>query len=138
VLDTPAEVIRALKRCREAYDAASGSLLVVGRNGRDPHRDPFRRGFLEHLEERTELLRRMHGLDERDYWILIYWFVEDCSAVEIARWLRVSRVHCYRLRRAALECVVAMGEQREEVPDRFVAASEPSGADWVAEEGMSA
>jgi DNA-directed RNA polymerase specialized sigma24 family protein len=103
------EIVRALRRYRDCYDPASTSIMAAGSGGRDPHRDPFGRGFVAHFEERSELLRRLARLDERSRSLLVLWHVAGHPVAHIARALQISRVHCYRLEKRALE--VMLGEQ---------------------------
>lgn len=99
----PADVVNALRRFRTFYDPKTASILLVGRGGSAQDGDPFRGGFLSTIEERHELLRRLSTLDPRARTLLIMWHVEGVPVASIARTLRMSRVHCYRVQRAALD-----------------------------------
>lgn len=68
----------------------------------DPHAEPFGRGFLTGLDERSELARLLDALDPRERRLLVLWFVEGYPVSAIARALGISRVHCYRLKDRAL------------------------------------
>lgn len=98
----PGDVIRALTRFRDCYDPATASLMLVGSSPSDPHREPFRSGFISHFDERALLVRRLARLEERARRLLILWHVEAHPVTHIAKRLGVSRVHCYRLRSRAL------------------------------------
>jgi hypothetical protein len=103
---TPAGVISVLRRYRDVSDPKTTSLLLVSRQGYDPSQGPFRAGFVSRLDEREELRRRMAGrLGERERKLLFLWYVVELRPGEVARRIRVSRVHCYRLRNAALDAL---------------------------------
>ena len=100
---TPAGVISMLRRYREVFDPRTTSLLLVSRQGFDPSQGPFRAGFLSRLDEREELRQRMADrLAERERKLLFLWYVVELRPGDVARTIRVSRVHCYRLRNDAL------------------------------------
>jgi hypothetical protein len=100
---TPAGVISMLRRYRDVFDARTTSLLLVSRQGFDPSQGPFRAGFLSRLDEREELRQRMADrLAERERKLLFLWYVVEMRPCDVARTIRVSRVHCYRLRNDAL------------------------------------
>lgn len=71
----------------------------------DPHGEPFRKGFISNFEERAELARRLSDLDERERRLLVLWHVEGHPVARIGRMLGISRVHCYRLQKIALEAM---------------------------------
>lgn len=103
MLQTVGQVVRALKTFREYYHPRSSGILtgVISRTT-DVDADPFRRGFLDSLELRTELLRRLSSLDERERSVLMLWYVMDQPVHEICGTLSLSRSHCYRVRDRAL------------------------------------
>lgn len=102
MLEDASEVIRALIFFRDVFDPASGSVMQLGSHSDPIGRDPFRAGFLARIEEREELIRRLRRLDPRKRQIVCLWYMADLSAVDIARRVGVSRMHCYRLRGRAL------------------------------------
>lgn len=117
MLDDPSEVIRALLRYRDIFDPRTGSILLIG-GARDPvGRDPFRGGFIAGMEERTELLKRLQKLDPRKRQVLCLWYMAGLPVVQIARRVRISRMHCYRLRNQAFEqmCPPRKDGERAEV-----------------------
>lgn len=72
----------------------------------DPSTDPFRSGFLNRMDERDELARRMRRrLDGRARLLLYLWYVADLPVSRVAGRIGVSRVHCYRLRDRALNAL---------------------------------
>jgi DNA-directed RNA polymerase specialized sigma24 family protein len=101
---SPGEIVRALKRYRDCYDPATTSLMAFG-GPSDPHGEPFRKGFIANFEERAELARRLNTLGERERRLLVLWHVEGHPVARIGRMLGISRVHCYRLQKIALEAM---------------------------------
>ena len=109
---TPAGVIFMLRRYRDVFDPKTTSLLLVSRQGFDPSQGPFRAGFVSRLDEREELRRRMTDrLAERERKLLFLWYVMELRPGDVARRIRVSRVHCYRLRQAALSALCDEDEE---------------------------
>src|SRR5207244_13269127 len=99
----PAGVISMLRPSRDVFDPRTTALLLVSRQGFDPSQGPFRAGFLSRLDEREELRQRMADrLAERERKLLFLWYVVELRPGDVARTIRVSRVHCYRLRNDAL------------------------------------
>ena len=120
---TPAGVISMLRRYRDVFDAKTTSLLLVSRQGFDPSQGPFRAGFLSRLDEREELRQRMADrLAERERKLLFLWYVVELRPGDVARTIRVSRVHCYRLRNDALAALCD-----EEAPSGRDALPSPPG-----------
>ena len=109
MFSTPSDIVRALRRYRDCYDPRTTSLMQFG-GPSDPHSDPFRKGFIANLEERAELARRLEGLAERERKLLVLWHVEGHPVARIGRMLGISRVHCYRLQKLALEQMTARDE----------------------------
>jgi RNA polymerase sigma factor (sigma-70 family) len=99
---TVGQVVRALKSYREYYHPRSSGIVLVSNRTTDVDADPFRRGFLDSVELRTELLRRLSSLDERERAVLMLWYVMDLPVREICEQLAMSRSACYRLRDRAL------------------------------------
>jgi DNA-directed RNA polymerase specialized sigma24 family protein len=103
MFQTVGEVVGALKTFGDFYHPRTNSVLVANGNGRDPHADPFRRGFIDSLEVRTELLRRLASLDERDRTVVMLWYVSETPVREMTARLGISRATLYRLRDRALQ-----------------------------------
>jgi DNA-directed RNA polymerase specialized sigma24 family protein len=103
LFELPTDISAALAASADCYQSPSTSVLRTSRRGRDPHRGPFRPGFLDGLETRTELNRLLAHLDERARQLLLLWFVHERPVTVIADMLRISRMHCYRLRDRALQ-----------------------------------
>ncbi|HLI56247.1 MAG TPA: hypothetical protein VKY26_04345 [Actinomycetota bacterium] len=100
---TPEGVAYALKRYRDVFDPKTASVIVVSTGRYDPSGGPFRNALLTRLDEREELRRRMtERLEARERHLLFLWYVADLAPSEVARRLRISRMHAYRLRKAAL------------------------------------
>lgn len=120
---SPGDIISALKRFRDVYDPRTASFMLAGGGGGDPHAEPFRKGFIAHFDERAELTRRLRRLDDRARRLILLWHVEGRPVTHIAKLIGVSRVHCYRLSRRALEEMLdpAVGTERTSVPERLAA-----------------
>jgi DNA-directed RNA polymerase specialized sigma subunit len=76
--------------------------------------DGLHPGVLETLDERTELRRRVHLMEERDRHVLFLWYVRQLPLKQIARELGVSGRQCQRLRAKAVKTVVELGQQDSE------------------------
>jgi RNA polymerase sigma factor (sigma-70 family) len=96
------EVTKVLKAFRGHYDPKSVSVLVASNRTTDVDADPFRRGFLDSMDLRTELLKRLASLDELQRAVILLWYLKDLPVKSICEQLNVSRSNCYRLRDRAL------------------------------------
>ena len=96
------EVVRALSRMYDRVETKSGSIVFVGRSTKRGGSPPGY-GLLNDVEERARLVRGLQVLPERDRLLLFLWYVEEWPVVRIAEYLKLSRVHCYRLRDRALD-----------------------------------
>ena len=111
VLETSAEVRRCLERSGDWYQPQTTSLLRIGGcPGAKASSEAFGEGFVEGMDERTELWRRLLCLEPRDREILFLWHVAGLTPAEVALRVGVSRRTCFRRRSAALEEVVRQGE----------------------------
>ena len=99
---TVGQVVKALKAYRDYYHPKSASVLIASSKTTDVDADPFRRGFLDSIGTRTELLQRLASLEERERAVLMMWYVMDMPVREICARLSLSRSHCYRMRDRAL------------------------------------
>lgn len=106
------QIVRALERVGD-YSAPKSTSLMVLSGGSDPHADPFRSGFLSTMDERHEVIRRLRLLDSRAQQLLLLWHVANHPVTEIAKQLKMSRVHCYRVRKQALEAMLAFDATNE-------------------------
>lgn len=107
------QVVAGLKSFRDYYGPKSGSVLTASGRGRDIDADPFRRGFLDSLEARTEMLGRLASLDERERSILMLWYVADLPTKDVCYRLNLSRSHAYRLRDKALTQMLNQDQMAE-------------------------
>ncbi|MCA1834367.1 MAG: DUF1492 domain-containing protein [Actinobacteria bacterium] len=114
MFETVGEVVGALKKFSDFYQPRTNSVLAMSGNGRDPHADPFRGGFIDSLEVRTELLRRLASLDERDRTVVMLWYVSEEPVKEMTARLGISRATLYRLRDRALQEMVETVDDRKE------------------------
>lgn len=97
-------MVAALRRYGDIFDLKTGSIIIPSRNGHDADGDPFHHGFIEGMEERTELVKRMISrLEIRERLLLVLWYVSELPVTNIAVRMRLSRMHCYRLRKGAID-----------------------------------
>ncbi|HVL33323.1 MAG TPA: sigma factor-like helix-turn-helix DNA-binding protein [Actinomycetota bacterium] len=115
MFQTVGQVVKALKAFRDYYHPKSASVLIASNKTTDVDADPFRRGFLDNMDLRTELLHRLSSLDERERAVLTAWYVLDLPVRAICEQLGLSRSHCYRLRDRALLSMCDVVEERQEV-----------------------
>ena len=116
MFESVGQIVRALKAFRDYYDPKSSSVLYFSKKTTDVDADPFRRGFLDSVDLRSELLRRLSALDERERAVLMLWYVLDRPVRAVCETLSLSRSHCYRLRDAALAQMVDCREVMEVQP----------------------
>jgi hypothetical protein len=103
MFETPEQVAAALKRYRDVYDPKTTSLIIVSNHAFDTSGDPFSGDFLSGMGRREELRRRLREcVTPRARHLLFLWYVADLPVSSIARRLKISRIHCYRLRKDAL------------------------------------
>jgi DNA-directed RNA polymerase specialized sigma subunit len=111
VLSSPREVVRCLITYTDWWQPSTTSILQVGSARRDSGTpDGFRSDLLDHLDERTELCRRMALLAERERKLLYLWYMRDLPTREIARGVGVSRRHLFRLRAEAIRKLADPGD----------------------------
>lgn len=106
MFQTVGQVVGALKAFREHYHPKSSGILLVSNKTTDVDADPFRRGFLDTVDLRSQLLRRLALLDERERAVLMLWYVMDLPVRTVCEKLSLSRSHCYRLRDRALVAMI--------------------------------
>lgn len=104
------EVIRALLRYTDWWQPRTVSVYEIAA-GRTTWGDHIPAGFLDALNERTELCRRMELLSERDRSLLFLWYVKQEAVETVARTLRISRRQCFRIRTKALRAIVDAGSR---------------------------
>lgn len=111
MLNSPREVIRCLVTYTDWWQPVTTSVLqIVGTGRKREAPDGLRPGLLEHLEERTELCRRMEQLKPRERLLLYLWYVKELEIPKIARRVGVSRRHVFRVRADAVKKIVDLGE----------------------------
>ena len=117
MLDSEPEVIRCLVTYTDWWQPRTTSILEIPPTGQFRHRpNTFRQGFVEHLDERNELVWRMSWLEEVERKLLFLFYVTHLPAAEIASAVGLSTRQCFRRRRHALETLVALGESDEAEP----------------------
>ena len=113
MLESFPAVERALHCFSDPYQPRTSSVTTVpqGRAGAD--RFPFGPALLDRLDERSELRARVALLDDEARIVLARWYLEGARPEVIARDLRRSTRHVYRVRTRAVEAIVAMGRVDE-------------------------
>ena len=110
MLNSAREVIRCLVTYNDWWQPSSGSILLVGGARRDQTlRDGLNPGVIEGLDERTELIRRMQSLSERDRHLLFLWYVKQQHVDEIADELKLSRRQCFRRKAQGIKAIIELG-----------------------------
>jgi hypothetical protein len=105
-------VVRALLTYTDWWQPTTTSVMQVGamrRSGKG-FTDGIPLGLLSTIDVRTELGRRMGLLEQRDRTVLFLWYVRQLAVVDIAKQVRTSRRHCFRLRASAIRRIVDLGE----------------------------
>jgi len=116
MLTSSTDVIRCLITYTDWWQPASGSVLVVGAARRsNTIGSGLHPGVLDTLDERAELMRRVLRLEDRDRRVLFLWYVAQLPVSEVARAIGVSQRQCQRLRARAVQRIVELGEDAEEV-----------------------
>lgn len=113
MLETFPAVERALRTFTDPYQPRSSWVTTIprGRSGGD--RFPFGPALLDRLDERTELRARIAWLAPEARVVLARWYIEGARPEVIARDLRRSVRHVYRVRARAVEQLVALGRDDE-------------------------
>jgi len=115
VLTTLADVERCLTTYADWWQPASSSILLVGGARRNSEiGDGLSPGVLETLDERTELIRRVALLEERDRRLLVLWYIAQHPVRVIARHIGVSPRQVFRRRARAIRRIVELGEDVSE------------------------
>jgi len=110
MLSSNREVIRALLTYTDWWQPATTSILQGTRRRGGEHADGMRAGLLEHIDERSELCRRMDHLKHVERHVLYLWYLEQLAAEDIARRAGISRRHTFRVRSNAIRKIVELGE----------------------------
>jgi DNA-directed RNA polymerase specialized sigma24 family protein len=116
MLSSSSDVIRCMVTYTDWWQPASSSVLLVGGARRSSGiGDGLHPGVIETLDERTELCRRVYSLEDRDRRILFLWYVAQLGVPDVARTIGVSQRQCHRLRARAVQKIVELGQEAEEV-----------------------
>ena len=113
MLDSAPDVVRCVLTYTDWWQPTTGSVLVGAGRRHSSGWDGLRPGLIETLDERSELSRRMAGVDEVDRRILFLWYVEQLPPNDIARAVGVSRRQCYRRRAETIRLIVQLGEPQD-------------------------
>jgi DNA-directed RNA polymerase specialized sigma subunit len=110
MLSTPRAVIRGLITYTDWWQPVTSSVFEVGAaRRRSGDGDGIRPGLLDTLDERSELIRRMSLLSDRERRVLFLWYLRQLEVADIAREVRVSRRTCFRIRAQAIRRLVDAG-----------------------------
>ncbi|RJQ54938.1 MAG: hypothetical protein C4521_03545 [Actinobacteria bacterium] len=114
MLKTAREIKKAIALLEDFYDPVTSSLVLLSptRSKASHATEPFKPGFLDTIDERHEILRRLALLDERKRTILLLWHLETLAKDQIAERVGLSRMHVYRLHGQAIQEIVDMGEEQ--------------------------
>ena len=115
MLDSYNEVIITLKSLNDYYYLKS-NFIICPKLGKfnTKGREPFSSGFLESIEIRNELLRRLNKLEEREKNILLLFYTFGKPIDYIEQELHLSSRQCYRIKKKALEKIINF-EKKEKV-----------------------
>lgn len=114
MLDTPAQVVGCLITYTDWWQPPTGSVLEVPRTrGRYEPARTFRPGFVEELDQRAELRRRVAFLEQVDRRILYLYYVENRRPRDISLAVGLSTRQCTRRRKAAVDFLVEVGQEHE-------------------------
>ena len=113
MLDSFGAVEEALRCFADPYQPRTSWITTIPRGRAGADRFPFGPALLDRLEERTELRARMAWLDQEAKVVLARWYLEGARPETIAKDLRRSVRHIYRVRARAVEQIVAMGRADE-------------------------
>lgn len=115
MLDTPGEVIKTLKTLNDYYCLKSNFIIYPKSNKTDiKDREPFCPGFLDGIEIRKELLKRLDKLDEKEKTTLLLFYTFYKPIAYIEHRLHLSSRHCYRIKKKAIENIINFnGEEKE-------------------------
>ncbi|MCU1459959.1 MAG: hypothetical protein JWO37_34 [Acidimicrobiales bacterium] len=121
MLATYADVERTLTRFNDFVRPTGGSVVTIsGSSGSSSDRFPFHASLLDDLDARAELRARMAWLTHEEQLVLLHWYIEGLAPAAIARHIRRSPRHVYRVRNAAIRRIVALGQPLEEWADADV------------------
>ena len=113
MLETFPSVERALRCYADPYQPHTSSITTIPQTKAGGDRFPFHESLLDNLEERAELRARMAWLDHEAKVVIARWYLEGARPEVIARELRRSVRHVYRVRSRAVESLAAMGREDE-------------------------
>jgi RNA polymerase sigma factor (sigma-70 family) len=107
---TEGDVIAVIKILGDYYQPKTSSIISLDTllNRSNLIDEPFRSGFLERIEERLEIVKRLQALEPLKKKLLFLWYYETKPVTEISKELGISRMHCYRIRKQALSEILGM------------------------------
>lgn len=113
MLDSYKEIISTLKSLNDYYYLKSNFIISpkLGKFNIN-EKEPFRYGFLEGMEIRNELLRRLNNLKSKEKDILLLFYTFGKPMEYIGEKLNLSCRQCYRIKKKALEKIIYFEETK--------------------------
>jgi len=114
MLDSYGEVISALKILNDYYQLKSNFIICPKlRKLNIKGRELFCIGFLDTIDKRKELLRRLNKLEEREKTILLLFYTFGKAMNYIEQEICLSCRHCYRLKNKAIEKIINFDKEEK-------------------------
>ena len=114
MFDTPGEVINTLKTLNDYYCLKSNFIICPKHGKLDiKSREPFRPGFLDSIEIRKELIKRLNKLEEKEKTILLLFYTFGKPINYIERELHLSCRQCYRIKKKAIENIISFEKEKK-------------------------
>ncbi len=113
MFDSYEEVISTLKSLNDYYYIKSNFIICPRLCKLNTgSRELFCFGFLDSIEKKRELVKRLKKLEEREKTVLLLFYSLGKSIGCIGQELHLSCRHCYRIKNKALEKIVNFGKEK--------------------------
>lgn len=107
MLDSYEEVINILKSLDDCYYTKSNFVIYPKLNKVNIRcREPFCKGFIDNIELRNELIKRLNKLEKKEKIILLLYYTFGKPIKYIEQELHFSCRQCYRVKKQALEKII--------------------------------
>lgn len=114
MLDSYEDVIRTLKSLNDYYFIKSNFIICPKLSRLNiKGREPFCLGFLDSIETRKELIRRLNKLEVKEKTMLVLFYTLNKPIIYIAQKLHLCWRHCYRIKKRALEKIVNFDKEEK-------------------------
>jgi len=111
MLDSREEVINTLKSLNDFYYIKSNFIIHPKLSSlKMKGKEPFRRGFIDSIDIRKELINRLIRLPEKEKITLLLFYTFGKSVKQISEVLHLSCRQFYRIKKNALEKIVNFEE----------------------------